>query len=438
MHSWLGFKVVILFFVCEQELGKRRPRPTHTTLSTAGQLVSRPSDLPPIKSAFMSTASEGFETAGIGLEVPRGGKPAPRRQTALRALPRPFIFMAYFSAFVLGCMAITLAVVYGTMFQSATSTAWGIATVTSIIFEYVLVEPVWLMITAFIQVRIHLLKTVEDELTGNRVHHHDDAPDAARAQESVNDSQQNNMAEPGFNSLEAVLEGDAVDSIELPAFDIIPGNLEDILADRIESFVSGLRAPNANSTYNFVRDVDESEFRRACAACGLNMNDERITDLWGNCELDDRGRAQVRAIIDMLTLNDLDKHIATLFLRMDVVDEAVRGEEVQRSLGGFMDDQQVEQVAPEGSALLTFGELRSRFNALLEVEEHVHMEIEEDKEDLLRMLETQLSTALSRMDARGARRQVLLPKQRPYVVSNVADLDEIQLTGPDGQSEQRE
>jgi hypothetical protein len=54
------------------------------------------------------------------------------------------------------------------------------------------------------------------------------------------------------------------------------------------------------------------------------------------------------------------------------------------------------------------------------------------------MLETQLSTVLSRMDARGARRQVLLPKQRPYVVSNVADLDEIQLTGPAGGPAPRE
>jgi hypothetical protein len=381
----------------------------------------------------------GHETAGVGLEVPGGGMlhGAPRRQTTLRALPRPFIFMAYFSVFVLSCMAITLAVVYGSTFQSATSTAWGISTATSIIFEYVLVEPIWLMVTAFIQVRMHLLKTVENELAGNRVHHHDDEPDAARAEEAVRDSQQNNAAEPGFDSLETVMEGDAIDSIGLPAIDLIPGKLEDILADRIGSFVNGLRAPSASSTYNFVRDVDESEFRRACSSCSLDTNDERITDFWGGLELDGRSRAQVRAIVDKLTLNNLDKHIATLFLKMDVVDEAVRGEEVQRLLGGFMEDRQVEQIVPEGSALLTFGELRSRFNALLDAEDSAHMEIEEDRDDILRMLETQLSTVLSRMDARGARRQVLLPKQRPYVVSNVADLDEIQLTGPAGGSAPR-
>ena len=514
----------------------------------------------------MSTASDvGHETAGIGLEVPGGGMlhGAPRRQTTLRALPRPFIFMAYFSVFVLSCMAITLAVVYGSTFQSATSTAWGISTATSIIFEYVLVEPIWLMVTAFIQVRMHLLKTVENELAGNRVHHHDDEPDAARAEEAVRDSQQNSAAEPGFDSLATVMEGDAIDSIELHAIDLIPGKLEDILADRIGSFVYGLRAPNASSMYNFVRDVDESEFRRACSSCGLDTKDERITDLWGSLELDGRSRAQVRAIIDKLTLNNLDKHIATLFLKMDVVDEpytgvngeyrrsdkmcngrpvyikeskqsiamwwansegklswcvgpkesvggrgmwayvesegfgpeeagqrawsvysydsraweeqvgvrvenldppeveviqsrakpvpsrvrisgvvlrhggAARGEEVQRLLGGFMEDRQVVQIVPEGSALLTFGELRSRFNALLDAEDSANMEIEEDRDDILRMLETQLSTVLSRMDARGARRQVLLPKQRPYVVSNVADLDEIQLTGPAGGSAPR-
>jgi hypothetical protein len=37
-----------------------------------------------------------------------------------------------------------------------------------------------------------------------------------------------------------------------------------------------------------------------------------------------RNRAQLRAIFDKLTLNNLDKHIATLFLKLDVVDETVR------------------------------------------------------------------------------------------------------------------
>jgi hypothetical protein len=99
-----------------------------------------------------------------------------------------------------------------------------------------------------------------------------------------------------------------------------------------------------------------------------------------------------------------------------------------------MEDQQVGHIVPEGSALLTFGDLRSRFNALLDVEDSAHMEVEQDRDYTLRMLETQLSTVLSRMDVRGARRQVLLPKQRSYAVSNVEDLDEIHLTGPEGGS----
>jgi len=47
------------------------------------------------------------------------------------------------------------------------------------------------------------------------------------------------------------------------------------------------------------------------------------------------------------------------------------------------------------------------------------------------MLETQLSTVISRLDVRGARRQVLLPRQRPYVVQSVSDLEEIQLAPQD-------
>jgi hypothetical protein len=387
--------------------------------------VSRPAELPPVRSAFLTTASERHETGGVGLEVP-GKKSAPRRQQALRALPRPFIGMAYCSAFIMNCMAMSLAVFYGSSFQEHTSVAWAIATATSILFEYVLVQPVSLMVTAFIQVRLHLMKTVDDELAGNRVHHHDDAdqpPPEAAAEGGLGDDTLQ------FDSLEAVLEGEALDTVELPIFDMIPGNIEDILASRVENLVAGLLAPSAAATYNFVRDVSEVEFRGACGSCGVDPTDERVTGLWGELEVDERGRAQVRDILEALSLSALDKQIATFFLRLDVVDERVRAAEVQRVLGGYMEDSKVHELTDDINHF-TFGELRARFNALIDTQladQSLNMEIEEDRDDLARMLETQLSTALSRMDVRGARRQVLLPRQRPYVVQNVDEVEEIQL-----------
>lgn len=408
--------------MCEQELGVRRPRATGSTLETAGQLVSRPAELPPIRSAFVNTGSEGNETAGVGLDVPGRKSVLRRQQGSLRALPRPFIFMAYCSAVVMNCMAIVLAVVYGSSFQSATSAAWAIATVTSILFEYVLVQPIWLMATAFLQVRLHLIKIVEDELAGNRVHHHDvpDEPREAPLEKSnVGDQQL-------FDALNSVMEVDEMDSIELPMFDLIPGNIEDIVADRVEEFVNALLAPSDNSTYNFVRDVSEAEFCKACGACGLDSNDERVINLWRALELDERGRAQVRSVFDNISLNEIDKLIATFFLRMDIVHERVRGDAVKRALGGYMEDNQVEKLVEDDHDRISFGELRSRFKALMDVQDDEGA-IEEDRDDVERMLETQLATALSRMDVRGSRRQVLLPRQRPYVVQPVADLDEIQL-----------
>lgn len=417
-----------------EELGKRRPRATGSTLETAGQLVSRPSELPPVRSAFMTTASERNETAGVGLELP-GRKTAPRSQQALRALPRQFIFMAYCSMFVLICMAIALAVIYGSTFQSATSFAWGIATVTSVLFEFLLVQPLWLGVTAFLQVRLHLIKTVEEEWAGNdnRVHHHDE-PREERVQEGGAVVEQGSGGEQRFDSLNAVLEEDAIESIELPICDLIPGNIEDILADRLEVFIGGLLAPTSTSTYNFVRDVSNVEFSAACGACGMDQNDERISSLWNTFELDGRERAQVQSLLDAMSLSELDRHIATLFLRMDVVGGCVRGDEVKRTLGGYMEDSQVALLMPDSSERLTFGELRSRFGTLVDskqVDESMDTEIEEDREDIVRMLETQLSTVISRLDVRGARRQVLLPRQRPYVVQSVSDLEEIQLAPQD-------
>ena len=421
----------------EQELGKRRPRATGMTLETVGQLVSRPAELPPVRSAFMSTASDRLESVGVGLQVP-GKKFVPRRQQALRALPRPFIGMAYCSAFIMNGMAMTLAVFYGSSFQEHTSVSWAIATATSILFEYVLVQPVWLMVTAFIQVRLHLMKTVEDELAGNRVHHADDAeqlplePGAAASPNKADDGLE-------FDSLDAIAlpgDGEVIETLQLPVFDLIPGAIGDLLADRIENFVAALLAPSATSTYNFVRDVSESEFRRACGRCGLDPNDERVTDLWSELEVDDRGRAQVRDVVEALALSALDKQIATFFLRLDVVDERIRAEEVQRVLGGYMEDSKVHSLT-DGMDRFTFGELRAKVNALIDTEladQSLNMEIEEDRDDLARMLETQLSTALSRMDVRGGRRQVLLPRQRPYAVQNVEEVDEIELVpGTSGQ-----
>jgi hypothetical protein len=161
-----------------EELGARRPRATGETLRTAGSLVSRPEGLPPVRTAFADTGSEREDTAGVGLVIP-GKKAALSKQPALRALPRPFIFMAYCSAFVMNSMAIALAVFYGTGFQGPTSTSWAWACTVSIVFEYVLVEPVWLMVTAAIQVRLHLVKTVDHELHGAKVHPRDEVDESA-------------------------------------------------------------------------------------------------------------------------------------------------------------------------------------------------------------------------------------------------------------------
>jgi hypothetical protein len=409
--------------VCEQELGKRRPRATGSTLATAGRLVSRPADLPPIRSAFASTVSERHDTAMIGLEVPGRQFMVPRRRQARHALPRPFIFMAYCSAFIMNGMAIALAVFYGSYFSAETSVAWAIATATSIVFEFLLAQPLWLMLTAFVQVRLHLMKTIEDEQAGNRVHHNDDAERQIEGSPSLGERQQQ------CDSLDSLLEEEDIENIELPVIDLIPGNIHEILAERIEDFIRGLLNPSANSTYNFVRDVSEVEFRRACGMTGLDTQDERVTQLWQTLELDTEGRAKVREVFEKLALSQLDKLIAAFFLSLDIVGERVRSEEITRTLGGYMEDSQLQRLLTDDSDPMTFVDLRTRFAALADADnagEFSQFEITEENDEIRRMLETQLSIVLSRMDMRGARRQVLLPKGRPYVVAKVADLEEIQ------------
>jgi hypothetical protein len=106
-------------------------------------------------------------------------------------------------------------------------------------------------------------------------------------------------------------------------------------------------------------------------------------------------------------------------------------------LGGYMEDSSIDELAATNDETLTFAELRARCKGLIDsrmAEQAEAGEIEEDKEDIMRMLETQLSTALMRMDARGARKQVLLPRRRPHVIQEVQEvntLDEIQLEPSD-------
>jgi hypothetical protein len=255
------------------------------------------------------------------------------------------------------------------------------------------------------------------------VHHNDDAERQIEGSPSLGERQQQ------CDSLESLLEEEDIENIELPVIDLIPGNIHEILAERIEDFIRGLLNPSANSTYNFVRDVSEVEFRRACGMTGLDTQDERVTQLWQTLELDTEGRAKVREVFEKLALSQLDKLIAAFFLSLDIVGERVRSEEITRTLGGYMEDSQLQRLLTDDSDPMTFVDLRTRFAALADADnagEFSQFEITEENDEIRRMLETQLSIVLSRMDMRGARRQVLLPKGRPYVVAKVADLEEIQ------------
>jgi hypothetical protein len=138
-------------------------------------------------------------------------------------------------------------------------------------------------------------------------------------------------ARAGEGVLGSELDQHDVDSIAVP-FEEIPGDIYDIIPARLEAFVDGLRGGSggpAAPTYNFVRDLSESEFGRACAACGVDPNGEMVRDFWGMLEVDSRGRAMVRDILDYFALSDLDKLVAQFFLKLDVVDQCARGDEIR-------------------------------------------------------------------------------------------------------------
>ena len=247
---------------------------------------------------------------------------------------------------------------------------------------------------------------------------------------AIKEEQQKLQAlKPGLGMLDSVLEDAEAIDLDLPVPENLHGDIEGILADRIESFIGGLLAPSATTTYNFVRDVSEAEFRRACAACSLSASDQRVSELWRLVEndSDDRGRVTVKDIFDLLALSDLEKLVAVFFLKMDIVDGSVRAESVQSALGGYMEDSQIDDLVSEVETL-TFPQLRARIKALIDAQMQVDDDdIEQDRDDVVRMIETQISTAMSRMDKRERKQQVLLPRQHPYVVQDVTGLEEIEL-----------
>lgn len=247
---------------------------------------------------------------------------------------------------------------------------------------------------------------------------------------AIKEEQQKLQAlKPGLGMLDSVLEDAEAIDLDLPVPENLHGDIEGILADRIESFIGGLLSPSATTTYNFVRDVSEAEFRRACAACSLSASDQRVSELWRLVEndSDDRGRVTVKDIFDLLALSDLEKLVAVFFLKMDIVDGSVRAESVQSALGGYMEDSQIDDLVSEVETL-TFPQLRARIKALIDAQMQVDDDdIEQDRDDVVRMIETQISTAMSRMDKRERKQQVLLPRQHPYVVQDVTGLEEIEL-----------
>ena len=185
---------------------------------------------------------------------------------------------------------------------------------------------------------------------------------------AIKEEQQKLQAlKPGLGMLDSVLEDAEAIDLDLPVPENLHGDIEGILADRIESFIGGLLSPSATTTYNFVRDVSEAEFRRACAACSLSASDQRVSELWRLVEndSDDRGRVTVKDIFDLLALSDLEKLVAVFFLKMDIVDGSVRAESVQSALGGYMEDSQIDDLVSEVEAL-TFPQLRARIKALID------------------------------------------------------------------------
>eukprot|EP00961_Rhodomonas_salina_P191239 2580276-Rhodomonas_salina.1 len=252
------------------DAGVTSPTPFQRSPSpgTAGDF--RPMGVPAVKEAFGLEDIREHDEWRVFATTAKSKRKHKKKSKEPNLLPRWFAYLAYAVAFCMFGMTIVVATLYGSTFLGITQYAWGIATITTLLVQFLLFEPLIIWARAFIEVRARLLQAM-----------------APKPQEVEEEPTQDELE--ALPNKEDVTADQARDHDEDVAFNL-PGSPEELVPDVLERHL-----PQLVDLFllNFKGGVVGLEdFSELLTDFGVQADDPRLQEYWDSLPLNDNRESE--------------------------------------------------------------------------------------------------------------------------------------------------
>lgn len=263
-------------------------------------------------------------------------------------LPRWFAYLAYAVAFCMFGMTIVVATLYGSTFLGITQYAWGIATITTLLVQFLLFEPLIIWARAFIEVRARLLQAM-----------------APKPQEVEEEPTQDELE--ALPNKEDVTADQARDHDEDVAFNL-PGSPEELVPDVLERHL-----PQLVDLFllNFKGGVVGLEdFSELLTDFGVQADDPRLQEYWDSLPLNDNRESEWQPMLRACAKKELDKILLGIYLDLEHIEQRCKIAEFADLLKNMMAEPHIQMIIAEADGdddgLVTFEQLRTAIENLIQ------------------------------------------------------------------------
>eukprot|EP00293_Proteomonas_sulcata_P006965 CAMPEP_0184315768 /NCGR_PEP_ID=MMETSP1049-20130417/85385_1 /TAXON_ID=77928 /ORGANISM="Proteomonas sulcata, Strain CCMP704" /LENGTH=567 /DNA_ID=CAMNT_0026634449 /DNA_START=171 /DNA_END=1874 /DNA_ORIENTATION=- len=375
--------------------------------------TDRPNILPPVRAAF---SEDVMGDTGLQ-EAPHPRKKGKVKPRVAKLLPHSVIYLAYAISALVFCVSIAVATVHGTRLPPSTQYAFAIASVTTILFEFILFQPMLLFLQAFLEVRARLLRAMEAK-----------KPEEPEPVEDVAPQPQTPLRQQPELEVEqepAIVHDENV-PMEIPGSP--PEALEDEmsrqLADLVDAFIF------AESS----RRIAFSELVNVLSTISVTPEDPRIQEFWTSIEhdQDELHRVDWVVMLQNLSRSEVEQALLSLFMKLGHIENECKIVDLRSAFKNLMTEPHLQTIIVEADSnddgFASFEEVTAGFMRLMEVLQDEQDE-DEDEDMVFDMLQSeaevgiqnrvirQIKAAISRLDM--SRSRSVAPRSRDLVAKDL-------------------
>lgn len=382
------------------------------TVEAVQSEYARPADIPAVRPAFgLEDIRE--ELDDVDASTAKARRKRNRRSKEPKLLPRWFAYIAYAVTFCMFGMAIVVATVYGSTFLGITQFAWGIATITTLLLQFILVEPIIICLRAFIEVRARLLQAIAAK------------PYASEEEEEEGPEQEDQA------SLQAPDSPGRYQSRDARATFNIPGSPQGLVPE-----VMGLHLPQIVDLLllNFKDGViGLRDFSELLTDFGVEADDPRLQEYWDTIPLNNNREADWKQMLCECAKKELDKVLLGIFLDLEHAEHRCKIAEFADVLKNMMAEPHIHMLVSEADGdddgLITFEQLRSAVENLIEElrgDEDVNRFLEDDQAAAVQSSEVE-SRVLRQLTAAKSKQQLSKARSPPRSRAMTAEDSDVQV-----------